>query len=153
MYPPVMRASALAAIFLSAALGLAAGPAHIEGRWITFDEETKSRRAIVQIVRQEGKLTGRIVEYFPRADEYPDPVCDLCAGADRGRKIRGLQILALEAEAGGNGQRFRGTVLDPEEGKVYRCVATLLANGRRLSLRGYVGLEFLGRSETWERAH
>lgn len=59
-------------------------------------------------------------------------------------------LLALQAEV--RGRAWRGTVLDPEDGRLYRCVATLLPGGKRLQLRGFVGIELLGRSETWTRA-
>ena len=129
---------------------MAADAAGLEGRWITFDGDTKAKRSVVEITRQGSGYSGRIVELFLQPGEPPDPVCDECPGEDRGRKMRGLAILALEREP--DGPAFRGTVLDPEEGRVYRCVVTLESMGRRLALRGYVVLPIFGRSETWERA-
>jgi len=40
-------------------------------------------------------------------------------------------------------------VLDPISGKVYKGKARLSANGKRLTLRGYVGVSVIGRSVTW----
>lgn len=42
-----------------------------------------------------------------------------------------------------------GKVLDPISGKVYKGKARLSANGKRLTLRGYVGVSVIGRSVTW----
>jgi uncharacterized protein (DUF2147 family) len=56
----------------------------------------------------------------------------------------------LEREV--SGPEFRGTVLDPEDGQVYQCVATLEAAGQRLRLRGFVGIPLFGRDEAWMRA-
>ena len=63
-------------------------------------------------------------------------------------------IKALEKLADAFGDKMilgAGTVLDPEEGKVYRCVVTLESDGRRLVIRGYVGLPLFGRTEAWTR--
>jgi uncharacterized protein (DUF2147 family) len=124
-------------------------PRGIEGRWITSDSTTHERRSMIEIRRDGARAVGRIVELYLRKDEDQDPACNDCPGAARGRKIRGLEILSLEADPGG---RFHGSVLDPEEGRVYRCTVTLEPEGRRLSLRGYVGLPLFGRTETWTRA-
>jgi uncharacterized protein (DUF2147 family) len=141
----------LPAIALCILTPLAAGePLPIDGRWVTFDDETKQKRSVVEIVSDGRRATGRIVELFGKPGEDPDPVCENCPGADRGRRIRGLAILSIEADA--QGGSYRGTVLDPEEGRVYRCVATLLPGGKGLQLRGYAGIEFFGRNETWIRS-
>jgi uncharacterized protein (DUF2147 family) len=121
----------------------------IEGSWITFDAETRSARSIVQIAREGNHVTGRIVELYPKEGEDPDPECNLCRGPERGRKLRGLPILNLVADA--DGVHFNGTVLDPENGMTYRCEATLGPGGQRLELHGYVGLPIFGRSELWSR--
>jgi uncharacterized protein (DUF2147 family) len=42
-------------------------------------------------------------------------------------------------------------ILDPLSGKVYRAKARLSPDGRRLSMRGYVGVSMLGRSQSWFR--
>ncbi len=121
----------------------------IEGRWLTFDAETRSERSIVQIAREGDHGTGRIVELYLKEGEDPDPECNLCRGLEHGRKIRGLSILNLRADA--DRVHFNGTVLDPENGMTYRCEATLESGGRRLELHGYVDLPILGRSERWSR--
>jgi uncharacterized protein (DUF2147 family) len=43
-----------------------------------------------------------------------------------------------------------GQILDPDNGKVYRCKVRL-AGGKKLSVRGYIGVPMLGRSQTWVR--
>ncbi len=124
--------------------------APIEGRWVTFDNDTKQKRAVVEIVREGRRATGRIVDLFLRPGEDPDPVCDKCRGATHDQHVRGLAILAVEAD--GDGSSYRGTVLDPEEGLRYRCVLVLLPGGKQLKLRGFAGLEIFGRDEIWTRA-
>ena len=123
----------------------------LAGRWATVDARTQARRAVIEIQPQGTEMVGRIVELFPAAGEDADPVCDACPGSDRGQPVRGLAIVHLAPDA--DGKAWHGTVLDPEEGSVYRAVARLEAGGDRLVLRGYVLVPFFGRSEAWSRVH
>ena len=145
------RGAALVAAFalVHGAAAPCAPALSIDGRWLTFDEATHARRSIVEIERDGRRVTGRIVEIYAQSGEDPDPTCDRCTGANRGRKIRGMNILNMEADA--DGLHFSGTVLDPDDGKVYQGVVTLEADGRRLMLRGYVGLPLFGRTDIWSR--
>ena len=131
-------------------LGLAAEAADIAGRWYAQDSDLRTRRALIVIASDGHQLVGTVDVIFAKPGEDPDPVCSECEGPDHNRKIRGLAILFL-GDIGTNGE-YRGRILDPEEGKVYRCVATPDPGGRKLSIRGYVGIPLLGRTETWVRA-
>ncbi len=42
-------------------------------------------------------------------------------------------------------------MIDPLAGKIYDAKVRLAANGKRLTLRGYIGVSALGRSQTWIR--
>jgi uncharacterized protein (DUF2147 family) len=44
-----------------------------------------------------------------------------------------------------------GNILDPAKGKTYRAKVTLLDGGEKLEMRGYLGIEALGRTQTWVR--
>lgn len=44
-----------------------------------------------------------------------------------------------------------GSILDPANGKTYRSKVRLLNGGDKLEVRGYIGIEALGRSQTWVR--
>jgi uncharacterized protein (DUF2147 family) len=44
-----------------------------------------------------------------------------------------------------------GQILDPEEGKAYRCRMRLAPDGRTVKVTGYIGISLLGRSEQWTR--
>ena len=51
-----------------------------------------------------------------------------------------------------NGDEYGGgDILDPDNGKVYSCKAKLAEGGKKLVLRGYIGISLLGRSQTWIR--
>ena len=44
-----------------------------------------------------------------------------------------------------------GDILDPDNGSVYRSKMKLEDEGRKLSVRGFIGVSLFGRSQTWER--
>jgi len=44
-----------------------------------------------------------------------------------------------------------GSILDPAKGKTYRAKARLVEGGDKLEVRGYIGIEALGRTQTWIR--
>ena len=44
-----------------------------------------------------------------------------------------------------------GQICDTDYGKVYRSKVSLTDNGKKLSVRGYIGVPVLGRSQTWLR--
>lgn len=60
-----------------------------------------------------------------------------------------MAILFLDTTS--NDLEYAGKILYPEDGRLYSCVVTLEASGRRLSIRGYVGIPILGRTVAWDR--
>ncbi len=52
--------------------------------------------------------------------------------------------------ANGEGKWTGGRIYDPNNGKTYKCTLEL-ANDGTLKVRGYVGISWFGRTETWTR--
>jgi uncharacterized protein (DUF2147 family) len=50
------------------------------------------------------------------------------------------------------GEYNGGKILDPANGKVYKSKMSLADDGKKLDVRGYIGLPMLGRTQTWVRA-
>lgn len=50
----------------------------------------------------------------------------------------------------GNNQWDSGTIYDPENGSTYKCVIKMI-NNNTLDIRGYIGVEALGRTDVWKR--
>jgi uncharacterized protein (DUF2147 family) len=142
----LIRAAAILCLLLP---GLGALAAEIEGRWAVFDSDTAQRLSTVEITRDDNRLVGRILELFLSADLPQNPVCTLCKGDERDRKILGMQMLWVQPTS--DGTRYAGTALDPGEGQIYQCIVTIDRTGKRLSIRGYVGIPLFGRSEDWLR--
>jgi len=51
-----------------------------------------------------------------------------------------------------NGDQYSGgEILDPEVGETYKCKLQVIDGGKRLSVRGYIGVPMLGRTQVWQR--
>ncbi len=127
--------------------------ADLTGVWRTIDDKSGIVRAHVKIEKQpDGSYTGTLIEDFPAAGETPLLKCNKCPTPYTDKPIIGLEILKGFKQEADNPNNFsHGKVLDPRHGKIYSGKATLSKDGRKLYLRGYVGISLLGRSQTWFR--
>ncbi|MFC0152311.1 DUF2147 domain-containing protein [Xanthomonas dyei] len=140
----------MVALPLAAASLLAQAADSPVGRWKTIDDETGKPKSVVQIEQAaNGTLSGKVVEIL-QSNNGPNPMCDKCDGALKGKPIKGMTILwGLKAD--GTAVWDGGSVLDPAKGKTYKAKITLTEGGKKLQMRGYVGIEALGRTQTWVR--
>ena len=116
------------------------------GKWKTVDDETGQAKSIVEVYEKGGKVYGKVVEIL-RAEHKKD-VCSKCDGADKNKPILGMIIInGLEKD---DAEYNGGTVLDPENGKKYKCYITL-ESPDKLKLRGFIGLSIMGRTQYWTR--
>jgi uncharacterized protein (DUF2147 family) len=125
-------------------LATAADPA--EGRWKTIDDETGQAKSIVEITQGDnGALSGRIVELLNPS--RPNPTCDKCKDDRKGKPITGMEIIRGMKR---DGDAYAGgTILKPDEGKVYKSKMELLDGGGRLEVSGCVA--FICKSQVWVR--
>ena len=56
-----------------------------------------------------------------------------------------------DLKANGNNNWDGGNILDPENGKVYSAKMSLDESGQKLTVRGFIGISLIGRSQTWIR--
>ena len=69
-------------------------------------------------------------------------------GSKKGQKIKGLVIIE---DIKKDGDEYNdGTILDPENGKEYKCYLEL-EEPNKLKVRGYLGFSLLGRTQYWIR--
>lgn len=114
----------------------------ILGNWLTQKHD-----GIIQISRtSEGLYQGQIVggDDPQRTDAHnPDPNL-------RERRLLG-QLILQDMQYDGAGRWSAGTIYDPDTGHTYRCRMELRAGADRLTVRGFLGVALLGRSQTWTR--
>jgi uncharacterized protein (DUF2147 family) len=119
----------------------------ILGKWKTIDDETGEPKSIVEIYMKGSKAYGKVVKVLN--PEKQESVCDLCDEDDdrKDKKVLGMEIIrALEQD--GN-EWEDGTILDPNNGKVYDC--KLWVEDGVLQVRGYVAFFF--RTQTWHKVN
>lgn len=116
------------------------------GKWKTIDDETNKPKSVVEIYEKSGKIYGRVVEIFDANKR--NKVCEDCSGEDRNKPILGITVIKGLKKDGNeyNG----GQILDPNNGKLYKCFITLEGNDK-LKVRGFIGISLLGRTQYWYR--
>ena len=146
----MMSKQLISALLLSAMTSFAFAN-DITGLWQTIDDKTGAPKGQVEI-RQEanGTYVGKIVKITPRAGYTPKTTCVDCPAPYTNKPILGLDVLTGLKHSSGNNYT-KGRILDPNTGKVYSMKAKLSSNGKRLTLRGYVGVSVLGRTQIWIR--
>lgn len=116
------------------------------GAWRTIDDSTHKPKSVVRIVETDGVLSATVEKFLdPAAD--PGKRCTECSDERKDKPILGMTImtgLKKDGDAWAGGR-----ILDPENGKTYRCTVTVVDQGRKLEMRGYVGFFF--RTQVWER--
>ncbi len=149
---PLLRAVTVSAALLGSACGAWAADSP-EGNWRTIDDRSGFAKALVRIVKEaDGTYSGTITKTIPRPDYTPQEFCHNCPAPYTGQKIVGLKILSgLQVDPNNPNQLINGKVLDPLSGKLYNCKAKLSNEGRRLSIRGYIGVSMLGHTQVWLR--
>ncbi len=120
------------------------------GKWKTIDDKTGEAKSIISIWEEDGKIFGVIEKLFRKPEQNPNPLCTKCKGKLRNKPIIGLTILKnlKQDDNEWNG----GTVLDPEDGKTYKCKIEVVEDGTKLKVRGFIGVSVLGRTQYWHRA-
>jgi len=145
--------SVLVSILLFSVLSRHAWPAEPPlspvGRWRTFDDATGKAKSLVTIWEEKGKLYGKIERILDQSSHDPDPRCGHCQGELKNKPVIGLRIL-WDLQRDGT-QWSGGKVLDPETGKIYKCVIALEDGGKKLKVRGFIGFSLLGRTQYWLR--
>jgi len=122
----------------------------VVGRWTTIDDETGKPKSVVRIYEKDGKIFGTIEKLFRGPDEDPDPLCVECSGELKNKPIIGMTILRDLVQD--DDEWTDGTVLDPANGKTYDVTISVQDGGRKLKVRGYLGISLLGRTQYWVRA-
>ena len=121
------------------------------GLWHTIDDETNQPKGEIRITESNGVLTGTVVRSL-KEDPKAKTVCDLCKDDRKDQKIIGMQILRNLTREGKEADYLwagKGTILDPNNGKVYDVKMVPIEGGKRLQVRGYIRPFY--RTQFWVR--
>jgi uncharacterized protein (DUF2147 family) len=132
-------------------LAFASSPPTLEGTWQQIDDKTGSPKAIIEIRQENGAYVGKIVKVTPRPGYTPQKSCNKCPAPYTNQPILGMDVITGLKHVEGTSNYEKGRVIDPLAGKIYDARIRLNNNGKRLTLRGYMGVSALGRSQTWIR--
>ena len=119
----------------------------IFGKWNSFDEETNKIESIIEVYQKEGKAFAKIISITD--PEKREATCFKCSGKRKDEPILGMDILTGLKKDGD--EWSGGKILDPKNGKTYKCYIKLQDNNT-LKLRGYIGISLFGRTAIWKRA-
>jgi uncharacterized protein (DUF2147 family) len=115
------------------------------GTWKTIDDEEGTVKSYVSIYEENGKLYGEVKKLI----NPEKTTCSACKGDKKDKPIEGMQIMwDLEASEGNKWQG--GKILDPKNGKEYKCKIEL-EDANTLKVRGFIGFSLLGRTQVWYR--
>lgn len=141
-------------LLAAAMLALLAGNAWCQlspvGVWKNIDDKSRTERVMIRIVESAGVLTGR-VEKILATDIRPDAVCDKCDDDRKNKPLLGLEIIRGVTKSDTDQIWDGGHILDADEGKSYKVRIRVADDGKKLEVRGYIGMPLLGRTQTWLR--
>ncbi len=121
------------------------------GLWKTIDDKSNEPRSIVEIFEKDEKIFGKIVKVYPRSGNQDN--CTKCKDEFKDQPILGMQFMWDLKKISNTSTSFDdGKILDPENGTIYRAKLKLLNDGKKLEVRGYIGISLFGRSQEWIRS-
>jgi uncharacterized protein (DUF2147 family) len=135
-------------VFLAIALSTAAQAQMTPvGTWHSIDDANGKPKAEIIIRDSGGVLVGKV----ERSLQAPsaEPLCSLCTDDRKGQPKIGMEIIRGAQRSGADAVWEGGTIVDPENGKVYKLRLTPQDGGKALQVRGYIGPFF--RNQLWQR--
>ncbi len=128
-------------------IGLSAQTADVVGKWVTIDDDGTTKKSMVEIFEKDGEVYGKVLELYNPSVE--NPKCVDCKGDRKDQLITGMEVIRNMKPKGDGKTMAEGTIIDPENGKEYKC--TMWREGNELKVRGWIG--FLYRTQTWKLAN
>ena len=144
-----MKSYVLAAA-LSLVAQLAAAQTGPQGLWKTIDDETKAEKSLVRVTETAGVLSAVVEKVMDPAKA--DAKCDKCTDERKDQLVLGMTILRNVKKNSSDAELWDGgEILDPNNGKVYKVRLKPVDGGKKLEVRGYIGMPMLGRTQVWQR--
>jgi uncharacterized protein (DUF2147 family) len=119
------------------------------GKWKTIDDETNKEKSVVEVYEAGGKVYGKIVQLLQEKDGGAGKLCTKCTGSDYNMPLIGMVFVKdLKKD---DDEYTGGTIMDPNNGKTYKCKMEVIESGEKLKVRGFIGVALLGRTQIWHR--
>lgn len=132
------------------------------GFWTTFDEKTDLAKSVVYVYEYEGKVYARILKTF-EADgvtekdnlflqKYPAEVEGEFFITANGAPayFAGLDFLYDMVK---DGKEYKGEILNPSAGKIYKSIMKLDPKTGNLIVKGHLKIsKMLSKTQVWKRA-
>jgi len=116
------------------------------GLWKAYDDQGKPT-GFIRMQEDAGLLTGKIERGLPEEKEV-----QYCSACQDERKNQPLVGMVMMKGVKAKGDYFEGDeILDPFSGNTYRVKLKLKEQGKKMEVRGFVGLSLFGRTQVWER--
>lgn len=127
----------------------------ITGLWKTVSDEGDDKgkaKSHVEIFEKDGAYFGKVSRLLLKPQ---DTLCTKCVGDLKDKPVVGMIIFQDMKKTGKIddtlGAEFAGgTIMDPDNGKTYKC--KIWVKGDVLTVRGFIGIPTLGRSQQWYKA-
>lgn len=147
------RALLLFGLLCTALHASAATSPDLTGVWRSIDDHTGNPKSIIRIDKgSDGKFGGTVLKVLAEPGAKPEVTCHDCPAPFTGKPIEGMNILwGLKEDQNDPNLYAGGRVLDPLSGNTYSAKITLDPSGKKLVLRGFLGISLLGRSQVWYR--
>lgn len=118
------------------------------GLWKTFDDKGNAT-GYIRISENQDIYSGVIEKGLPSDKE--DKFCTLCKDERKDKKLIGMTVIK---NVKAKGDTYEGSeILDPFSGNTYRVKLTLKEAGKKMEVRGFIGISLFGRTQIWERAY
>ena len=119
----------------------------IFGAWNSFDEETNRLESVIEVYEKNDQVFAKIIKITNLENQGATSIN--CSGERKNTPILGMNILTGLKKDGD--EWSGGKILDPKNGKEYKCYIQLL-DENTLKIRGYIGFSMFGRTAIWKRA-
>jgi hypothetical protein len=144
------RSTAIAffVLFLSAMATTALAAPRPDGTY-AITEDGKPL-ALITVKTVGGEIQG--VLGGPLNGDSPNRICDKCQGALHNQRINGMKVLwGLKPDPSDPLSYKDGSILDPDSGNTFSAQMTESADGKTLTVHGFIGVPTFGRTQIWLR--
>ena len=118
------------------------------GLWRSIDDNSGEAKAEISIKDNgKGGLNGVVERSLLKTSSEPN--CSLCTDDRKDKPKVGMEIIRGAVKAASEDIWEGGTIIDPENGKVYKLRLTPIEGGKKLQVRGYIGPFY--RNQLWQR--